>query len=233
MKKSVPLILLVLIAVVAHSQSRLTLSAPDSLAFRFALDGQEVSSALLSSLTLPGVPAGKRTIRMSFGDGSAHEQALTLKDRIHYTYEFRQTRAGWRLQILSEVAWTPSSPSGIAVSAASDSVSVLSETSETGGDEGGCTPPVSEARFEQLRTELSQIAFESRKLEAMRKFVLAECIRTDQLRYLLAQLSMEDYKLKLLEDARTRVFDPSRLARVLDDFYLEKNREKARLLLAE
>jgi hypothetical protein len=49
----------------------------------------------------------------------------------------------------------------------------------------------------------------------------------------MAQLSLEDRKLELLRIALPSISDKSRLAEVTDEFLLDKNKEKARELLAQ
>lgn len=65
----------------------------------------------------------------------------------------------------------------------------------------------------------------------MTAFAEQNCIRVEQLRYMMAQLSTEDSKLKLLKTASVHVFDKSRLSLVQDDFFLEKNKVKAKEII--
>lgn len=230
-------VLLLILAMVIHcgstsAQARLTVEAPDTLAFRMKLDGQPINQALVSSLTLPSVASGKREIKLEFANETTFNQIIPLKDRIHYTFGFRPVKGAFRLQILSEVAYQPSSPTGLA--------SAISETEneeetviiESIPEAGGCTDPISEWEFGSLKKEISTTTFDAKRFEKMRGFVVLSCVRVEQLRYMLAQLETEDHKLKLLQSAMGHVYDPSRLPSVLEEFFLEKNKEKAAMILS-
>jgi ABC-type nitrate/sulfonate/bicarbonate transport system substrate-binding protein len=53
----------------------------------------------------------------------------------------------------------------------------------------------------------------------------------DQLRYLISQLELEDNKVKILELAQPRIYDYDRAALIVDDFFLERNKNKVKELL--
>jgi hypothetical protein len=110
---------------------------------------------------------------------------------------------------------------------------VVTETPEEDYDGvTGCTVPCSVPEFDMLKNELLNTFFEIKKLEKMKSFALTTCLRVDQLRFMLTQLEVEDNRLRLLEQAMNSVYDTSRLPLVLDDFFLEKNKERARAIIS-
>ncbi|MFN8699460.1 MAG: DUF4476 domain-containing protein [Flavobacteriales bacterium] len=219
-----------LIPACSEAQSRLTLTASDSLAFMCSLDGKAVSSTLLSSLTIPGIAAGKHQIKVTFSNGSSHEQLLTLKDKMHHSYLLSENKGIWMFVISSEANYQPAMLTGLAV--AEDST-VVAETPEEDYDGvTGCAVPCSVPEFDMLKNELGNTFFEIKKLEKMKSFALTTCLRVDQLRFLLTQLEVEDNRLRLLEQAVNSIYDTSRLPLVLDDFFLEKNKERARAIIS-
>lgn len=226
----VPAILVLLFTpTMLAGQVRLTISAPDSLAFTLRINGEQVNTLALASCTVPGLSAGKLLVQLSFANGTTHEQSLTLKDRVHTSYALVESRDSWRLSISSEVAYTPAQATGLIATAAAPSSDPAAKDVEI--IEAGCPQPCSPEDFETLKRELGNTMFEMKKLEKMRSFAMLTCMRVDQLRYMLAQLEVEDSKLKLIEASKSNVYDTSRLELVLNDFFLEKNRERARTLL--
>jgi hypothetical protein len=219
-----------LIPAYSEAQSRLTLSASDSLAFMCSLDGNAVNSAMLSSLTIPGIAAGKHQVKVTFSNGSSHEQSLTLKDRMHHSYLFSENKGMWKFVISSEASYQPAALTGLPVD--TDSTVVVETPAEVYDGTTGCPVPCSSQEFDLLKTELGNTFFEIKKLEKMKSFALTTCLRVDQLRFMLVQLEVEDNRLQLLEVAMNSVYDTSRLPLVLDDFFLEKNKERARTIIA-
>ena len=219
-----------LIPAYSAAQSRLTLSASDSLAFICSLDGKTVNSAALSSLTIPGIAPGKHQVKITFYNGSFHEQSLTLKDKMHYSYLFTENKGVWKFVISSEVSYQPAALTGLAIT--TDSTVVVETPVEVYDGTTGCTAPCSAPEFDVLKRELENTFFEIKKLEKMKAFALTTCLRVDQLRYMLVQLEVEDNRLRLLELAVNSIYDTSRLPIVLDDFFLEKNKERARTIIA-
>lgn len=219
-----------LIPACSEAQSRLTLTASDSLAFMCALDGKAVNSALLSSLTIPDIAAGKHQIKVTFSNGSSHEQLLTVKDKMHHSYLLSENKGVWKFVISSEASYQPAVLTGLSVAADS---SLVAETPAEGYDGvTGCSVPCSVPEFDMLKDEIRNTFFEIKKLEKMNSFALTNCLRMDQLRFMLAQLEVEDNRLRLLEAAVNSIYDTSRLPLVLDDFFLEKNKERARAIIA-
>jgi len=220
------LVVLVFMTNPMDAQVKLTVEAADTLAFRMKVDGQLITLSPVTSVSVPSLQAGKREVELSFSNGTQFTQVLSLKDKVNYTYGFRETKGSFRLQILSEVNWTPTIATGLR--------NAITDNGDDEGEEevvliepGGCPDPVSENEFKALKKEMASTTFDAKRLEKMRGYVMTGCVRVDQLRYMLAQLEMEDHKLRLLQDAMGHVYDPSRLPAVLEEFFLEKNRDRA------
>jgi len=211
------------------AQSKLTLQANDSLAFRCSIDGNEVNSLPLSELTIPGLAPGKREILLSFANGTQHKQILTLKDKLDHHFELREVKGTWRFTLNSEVSFSPVPLNGLNSGEVSDSLVIVKVESYTGSV--GCENPATESEFEALKRHIEATTFEMKKVEKMKNFLMLSCVRVDQLRYMLAILEIEDSKLKVLQAAQGHIFDTDHIQSVLDDFFLEKNKEKARSII--
>jgi hypothetical protein len=65
----------------------------------------------------------------------------------------------------------------------------------------------------------------------MSRFASAQCIRTEQLKFMMGKLSQEDNKLALLSAAKGHIYDPELLNEVLSEFFLARNKSKAAELI--
>jgi hypothetical protein len=83
-----------------------------------------------------------------------------------------------------------------------------------------------------MLSEVTNAYFETRKLEVMKQFISNSCLRVEQIRYMMSQLSMEDNKFILLRESLNHISDTSNLYRTEADFFLEKNKARVNELLA-
>ena len=65
----------------------------------------------------------------------------------------------------------------------------------------------------------------------MKSKLTENCFRVDQIRYMLAQLALEDNKIKLLEVGKASIYDFDRASQIVDDFFLDRNKNKAKAIL--
>lgn len=226
---AIPLVLALAAAAPACGQARLTLSAPDSLAFLCSIDGEEANRMRVTDLTLTGLEPGKHTVRMVFANSSSIEQQVTLRTLTHSTYQPAFLKGSWKLALASDAAYTPATPTGLPVEHSPDSAPAAANVVE---ESGACTQPLSPEEFEAVKAEMQAVRLQSVRLERLQALAGSRCLRADQLRFLMSLLELEDHKIRLLEAATGHVFDPRRLATLPDDFFLEKNRERVRTLLA-
>lgn len=95
----------------------------------------------------------------------------------------------------------------------------------------GCEGLCSDSDFRIFTDQLKGAIFESKKLESMKSFVSTHCISVDQLRFLMAQLELEDNRFKLLEAGLNQIYDRDFLKTVEEDFFLEKNKQRVKALI--
>jgi hypothetical protein len=94
-----------------------------------------------------------------------------------------------------------------------------------------CTSPISDVDFQTLKNELHALNFEVKKYEFLKSKLTENCFRVDQIRYMLAQLALEDNKIKLLEVGKASIYDFDRASQIVDDFFLDRNKNKAKAIL--
>ncbi len=214
-----------------NAQSRLTITAPDTLAFQLNVNSNPVNTTLMTSCTFFLNEIGKQVFRATFSNNTFIEQSIALKENTHATYEIRMIKGALRFALLSEASYIPVAPTGLSV--VIDSASVPEEFTEGFDGAPGCENPCSTEDFENLKTALKEVSTDTRRLEMTRTFAALHCLRVEQLRYLLSRIELEDHRLKLLEAAASNIYDRSRLNAVEDDFFLAKNKSRVREIIAE
>jgi len=104
-------------------------------------------------------------------------------------------------------------------------IPVIASDSTSGSVAGtGCSPEVSAELYQEMIQAVKENFFESRKLELMKNFISQNCVRVEQLRFMMSNLSMEDNKIILLKASNGRISDVNNLKKVEEDFFLQKNK---------
>lgn len=214
------------------AQSKITISAPDSLPFLAVWNNVAINQHPALSVTFREENTGKIPVQLSFPSRTdiAIQQTLTIKAQMAIVYEVSVVKGQHKLVPASENSYVFESASPMATppfTPLNDSTSI----SDAAVSANANIP--SNTAYEELKQAIAQQTFESRKLQLMTTYLQTEKLNVDQLRYLMAQLSLEDRKLELLRIALPSIPDKSRLTEVTEEFLLDKNKEKARELLAQ
>jgi hypothetical protein len=231
--------LFTLLSVCVDAQSKLSVVAQDSLAFLLTLNGQKVNNIAVVDVALVGVASGTASVQLSVPGKEKISiiQELILKPGGAYSYEVLRYKGKYKLQMISESISTASVTADAQTEVASSSTAALDvpavpeqivDSAAVATHAADCHNLASVEDFEVLKLEVAKINFENKKFEVLKKFTEAHCVRVDQLRYMMAQLSLEDNKLKLLKLASANIHDKARLITVSEDFFLEKNKKMAK-----
>lgn len=214
------------------AQSKITISAPDSLPFLAVWNNVAINQYPAYSITFREENGGKIPMHLSFPTRPdlAIQQTLTVKPQMAVVYEVSVVKGLHKLVPASENSYVFESLPPVPLPPSTPATD--STTQHTNDTFSSQALPSNDA-YEQLKQAIAQQTFESRKLVLMTNYLQTEKLNVDQLRYLMAQLSLEDRKLELLRIALPSISDKSRLAEVTDEFLLDKNKEKARELLAQ
>lgn len=207
-------------------QVKLRISAPDSLSFFAIVNENPINSRSITDITWTQNELGKIKFKISFESTSFNpfEQIIELKSGNFYQFEIRKIK---NKLLLFEIA--ESKYDFIVVK--TDSMSLAKEEKEvfyTGQTQ--CESPLKLEEFEALKNRMTQSRFESQKVEELKKIVLLECLNVDQLRTLLSYLELEDNKIKLLEQAKPKIYDIDRSNLFIQDFLLERNKNRVKVL---
>lgn len=214
---------------IMHSQVRFSLHSADSLPFILFLQGQQVNNMACHDITLADINSGKTQVKVNFGLNSDKviDQVLNLKDQTQVGYEIRMVKNAWKLVLANEANYTGNSQ----VLIDSTQVAVDMPSAPIPAESGGCGAPMNSVDFDHLKRQLSEMHFEAKKVDTIKIVISSNCMSVEQLRYLLANLEMEENKLHILSACKGHVSDVSRLSSVTEDFFLEKNKQKARAIL--
>ena len=233
--KTLHLIALLFIAALCHrsslAQSKITIASADSLPFIATWNTTVLNQTPVYSITFREDNVGKIPVLMSFPTRSeiTIQQTLVIKPNMAVVFEVSMIKGTYKLVPASENTYAfVNSTLPVAAPPATSNLDAVSSTDslQTGAS-------ASQEAYEQLKTAIAQQTFESRKLALIQTYLQNESINIDQLRYLMAQLSLEDRKLELLKMAIPKVQDKSRLHEVADEFLLDKNKEKAKEMVAQ
>jgi hypothetical protein len=205
----------------ATAQVKVTVRAQDSLAFIAYFQEEKINNRPVSAVTMAGLKAGKNVVRLSFGTLQTEEveQIFTWKDRTELVYEIREVKGVKRIVPVSESPYSPplAATADTLIAPLEDAVPIAT----------GCLEPLSTLVFEEWKERIQSQPFEARKLDVMSGMLSVSCVKVNQLAWMLQILEMEENKLRLLEQARSHVFDLNNTPLLVSQFYLAKYRERA------
>lgn len=215
----------------AQAQCRVSIDAPDSLAFLMTINDIPVNSYPLVSLEMNLNTAGKTNFKAEFPDYPTlnFSQVITIKKGSAVAYTIDRSKGALKFILTSEsLQAVAEKTSDETVPAATTTDTVTIEAPHT-----GCFPLTDDAAYQDMIAAIDAQHFESKKLSLMAEFAGQGCIRTDQLRFLMSKLSQEDNKLALLLAAKGHIYDPEHLKDITSDFFLARNKAKASEIVDE
>lgn len=215
------------------AQSRLTVKAADSLDFILYINEVAANNTPCLSLTIDKLPAGKVTLRATSDISQTLDilQTITLKKNSSAFYEIEKSKGAFKFVLKSESTLTILDPKSPEISETKIAETIDSTASESSSDSDGCVGFTSQEEYKTMLSEVNNAYFETRKLEVMKQFISKSCLRVEQIRYMMSQLSMEDNKFLLLKESLSHISDTTNLYRTEADFFLEKNKARVNELL--
>lgn len=231
MKQRIILILTFLVSFIHISaQTKVNIKAADSLKFHLFINDQPVNNIPCTSITLVEQPAGKTVYALTFPNNETLNinQNLTFKKNTSVFYEVGQSKTGLKLNLVSESVYTPLTKEVIKTE-----IELQAELTEDAPELIETGNKITAQEFDRLTAAVKETHFEQKKLDKITNTLDSRTISVDQLRYLMALLDTEDSKLLLLTNLKNKISDPARLNSVSEDFFLQKNKEKVTLILAE
>lgn len=224
----------VLFTISLHSvgQSKIAFSSADTLAFLVQMDNNNINNVYCTDVAFLVLSPGKTKFNFAFFNPNvkSHEQVIDIKPNTFLQYEIRVAKGKTQLFLIAEAKLTEiiSIPVSEETTGLSDSTIII-ETPYEGRK--ACEMPTSEVEFTSIKENLSKIGFEFKRFETLKEVVSFNCLTVDQLRYLLSQLELEDNKVKIIELAKDKIYDYDRALLIVDDFFLERNKNKVKSIL--
>jgi len=232
MKKISAAIFVFFISVLAFSQTKLSISAADSLAFQLSINNQKINTIGCSDMTLIPVTSGKTLLKVEFSNPliPAFEQSVELKPLMFQQFEIRRPKNKFLLFQIAE-------------SKIADSLNVLLNPATTDLDDvtpieeeryvgvKKCEEPMTTEEFNALKKNLESQTFEFKKFELLKDAFSIQCVTVEQLRYAITKLELEDNKVKIVELSKDNIYDFDRASSIAEDFFLERNKNKVKSLV--
>jgi Domain of unknown function (DUF4476) len=211
-----------------HAQSRITIESPDSLPFLFSVNDQLVNQLPVLALTLDQPVSGKVNLKADFlhRPELTFSQVVTIKKGTLVNYAIERSKGSLKFILKSEsiIDLAQTEIYSAAKPSLADSVAVEAR-------HNGCYPLADDAEYRQMLATADEQHFESKKLGTMTAFTTANCIRVEQLRYMMSKLSQEDSKLALLSASKEHIYDPENMPKVIDEFFLARTKVKAQEII--
>jgi hypothetical protein len=195
-------------SITAIAQSRLAIDS--NLPFVLSINGTEVNQVPVTAVKVPVASAGQMLIGLAVaGYEPVFEKRLVLKPGTESAFELVRRDEGFVLEPGSEfVILPPSAPA---------------------------TPAMPQVQLRQdleaYLKELSELHFEKQKLASILGYVQRSELDSRSLQTLLMELEVEEHRLQVLERAIHNISDCEGLSDVPEGFILEKNRERARIVI--
>ncbi len=221
------LVIIVLLSVTSMgiAQCRLSIEAPDSLAYLLTINDRRVNDYPIVSVTFNITTFGKTNLKVDFPNRQAlsFTQIITLKKGSNAVYSIERSKGALKLVLSSESLLTIEETA----TASEEIVDILADSAANPIKHNGCENLADEQLYQDMIVVVDGQHFESKKLSVMSEFASTHCIRTDHLRYMLSKLSQEDNKIALLAVAKEHIYDRDNLPEVSNDFFLARNKAKA------
>lgn len=211
------------------SQGTLTVRNNESIGFLLFINDEQVNLIPCVSITLNDLQATRISLKAELPSLTNREitQQITLKNNSSVFYDLELVRDGYRFVLKSESKISRTAkPSGIALPDGGESIGedAFEESEHSVKRNGDCNNPISESQFERFVSEIKNVDFENKRIQMMTEFIEIHCIKSGQLNTMLSLLAMEEYKLQLVHSSITRIYDPSNLMGIENNFFLERNK---------
>ncbi len=202
------------IANLAQGQCKVTITAPDSLAFTLFIDGVQVNNQLVNQLSLHELASGKHEFKLNVSKLNGTFQ-INLKKLIHY--QFQLAYSNNLLQML------PVGESKLQI----NQFKVLNaepaiETVYAGLK--GCEQALSSVEFEGEVERLKTMPFDSQRKNAIKEICKNKCLSTHQVIMCIQLLELEENRLDAMLEVISKVFDVDNAKQMLDLLYLDGNK---------
>ncbi|MFM7770387.1 MAG: DUF4476 domain-containing protein [Bacteroidota bacterium] len=199
-----------------YAQSKLTLTAPDSLAFVASIDGRELNSVPMNYISIFEISSGKRELAVNVF-GQEAKLNLNLKKLIHYQFKISCADNIFQILPIGETKCT-----ALQFKKVKSNASPKSEAYE---GKKGCETPINDSTFEAHLIALKKLPFDAQRKTELNNLCLNYCLKVDQVSRCIELLEMEEGRVEVILACLPKIYDLVNAQNLLTLFYLEGNRK--------
>jgi len=196
------------------AQCKLSIVAPDSLAFAVAIDGEQVNTRPINQISIFEVATGKHEIQVKVAKLNA-AFSVTMKKYIHYQYQLTLSDNVLELLPLGESKLQMNQFKIVSTEPSAEKVYAGLR---------GCDQPISKNEFDSEFERLKAMPFDSQRKIGIKELCGKKCLNTNQLIACLTLLELEENRIDAMADVVSRVFDLENVRHLLDLLYLDGNK---------
>ena len=201
------------------AQSRLIVSAPDSLSFLLFVDNNQINTAPVSAIHLSKLNVGKHNIKVVV---QAQESVLSLttKNLISHSLSVSVVNSKIELLISGELKIQAKSfqnwKNGSLPSLVKDSVYVGKK---------GCEKPAMASKVDSIVSNLKSKSFDTERKILARMQLEADCFLVKDIVKIISTIELEENRMDCIVASLTQVYDLAVISELLNLVILERNKE--------
>jgi hypothetical protein len=156
-------------------------------------------------------------------DGDSIVQSLNYKSGFNQDFELQQVKNTWKWQLIGENTWVlDSTQSSVVVSL--DPIYLGSKN---------CQSPMHEDQWSVFYSEIRSNPMSAQKLRTIAMLSKGTCCTVEQWGKVFGEFELEDDKLALLDLIKGSIYDWDHRLNLMNQFLIERNRNKAVQLLSQ
>jgi hypothetical protein len=201
------------------AQSRLIVSAPDSLSFLLFVDNAQINTVPVSTIHLSKLNVGKHNIKVVV-QSQESVLSLTTKNLISHSLSVSVVNSKIELLISGELKIQAKSfqnwKNGSLPSLVKDSVYV---------GEKGCEKPAMASKVDSIVSILKSKSFDTERKMVGRMQLEADCFLVKDIVKIISTIELEENRMDCIVASLTQVYDLAVISELLNLVILERNKE--------
>jgi hypothetical protein len=201
------------------AQSRLIVSAPDSLSFLLFVDNAQINTVPVSTIHLSKLNVGKHNIKVVV-QSQESVLSLTTKNLISHSLSVSVVNNKLELLISGELKIQAKSfqnwKNGSLPSLVKDSVYV---------GEKGCEKPAMASKVDSIVSNLKSKSFDTERKMLARMQLEADCFLVKDIVKIISTIELEENRMDCIVASLTQVYDLAVISELLNLVILERNKE--------
>ena len=201
------------------TQSRLIVSAPDSLSFLLFVDNAQINTAPVSTIHLSKLNVGKHNIKVVV---QAQESVLSLTTKNLISHSLSVSVVNNKLELLlsGELKIQAKSfqnwKNGSLPSLVKDSVYVGKK---------GCEKPAMASKVDSIVSNLKSKSFDTERKILARMQLEADCFLVKDIVKIISTIELEENRMDCIVSSLSQVYDIELINELLELVILERNKE--------